>query len=136
MTDPIADMLTRIRNAQAVKKGEVLVPFSKIKMAIAKILQEEGYIEDRQVVKTTNKLGSEFEMIKINLLYSEDDRQPVIRQIKKISKPGCRVYVNHSQLPHVLGGYGIAIVSTSQGLMTNKRAKKEKIGGELICEIY
>lgn len=136
MTDPIADMLTRIRNAQAVNKAEVIIPFSKMKMSIAEILIKEGFIESAEMAKETNRFDTEFSVIKVKLRYSKKDKTPIIRQIKRISKPGRRVYLNHQQLPHVLGGIGIAIVSTSRGLMTNKDARLQKVGGEILCEVY
>ena len=136
MTDPIADMLTRIRNAQAVNKGEVIIPFSKLKMGMAEILVKEGFIESAKMAKETNRFDTEFSVIKVKLRYSKRDKTPIIRQIKRISKPGRRVYLNHQELPHVLGGIGIAIISTSKGLMTNNEARKQKVGGEVLCEIY
>lgn len=129
MTDPIADMLTRIRNAQAVRKAEVMIPHSKLKLRLAQILKEEGYVRSVDVVKT----GSLSE-IKVELKY--DNSLGVIRGIKRVSKPGHRVYVGSKELPHVLNGLGLAVVSTSQGLMTNKEARQKKLGGELLCEIY
>jgi len=136
MTDPIADMLTRIRNAQAVNKGEVIIPFSKLKMEIAKILTKEGFIESAEMTKEINRFNTEFSVIKVKLRYSDKDKTPIIRQIKRISKPGRRVYLNYQKLPHVLGGVGIAIISTSKGLMTNNEARHQKVGGEVLCEIY
>lgn len=127
-TDPIADMLTRIRNASAVKKPEVVIPFSKIKFAIAQILTEEGY------VKKAEKKDDNFGQIIIKLKYEND--RAAIKDIKRISKTGRRVYVGKDRLPNVLNNLGIAIVSTSKGLMTNKKAQKEGLGGEVICEIY
>ena len=129
MTDPIADMLTRIRNASAVNKPEVVLPYSKQKYNIAKLLLEEGYI--RGVEKSKNK----FDEIIIKLRYRKD-KTPYISHIKRISKPGRRVYIGKDDLPVILNNIGIAIISTSRGLLTNKKAKKMKIGGEIICEIY
>ncbi|MFA6410540.1 MAG: 30S ribosomal protein S8 [Candidatus Buchananbacteria bacterium] len=131
MTDPIADMLTRVRNALAVRKPEVVLPFSKIKMAIAEILKQHGYV--KQVEKIENP-GTKFNEIRIVLKYN--GKEPAIENLKRISKPGRRVYVSKDKLPVVLNSLGIAIVSTPQGLMTNKEAKKKNLGGELICEIY
>ncbi len=125
MTDPIADMLTRIRNAAAAKKREVALPNSKIKFTIAKILEKEGYLED---VKNDGKELS-FTIRFVNGLAAVTD-------IKRISKPGRRVYRKHDELPMVLSGRGIAIISTSQGLMTNVEAKMRSLGGEIVCEIY
>ncbi len=136
MTDPIADMLTRIRNAQAVNKQEVIIPFSRVKMAIAKILSKEGFISSIEEIKEVNKNGFEFGMIKVGLRYSEEDKKPLIHSIKRISKPGCRVYQKYNELPHVLGGLGIAVISTPNGIMTNKEARIQKVGGEIICEVF
>ncbi len=136
MTDPIADMLTRIRNAQAVKIKTVVLPMSKIKHEIAKILEVDGWIEKVEIIKTKGKKNSSsvFNEIKIDLKYKNG--QPAITCLKKISTPGRRVYVNKNELPRVLNNLGIAIISTPKGLMTNKQAKKEGVGGEVICEIY
>lgn len=128
MTDPIADMLTRLRNALAVKKAEVIIPCSKIKLAIADILKKNGYIVDYE--KTDDNYGE----IKVILKYR--DGKPAITFLKRISKPGRRVYVQKDELPVVLNSLGIAIISTPQGVMTNKSAKKAGIGGEILCEIY
>ncbi len=132
MTDPIADMLTRIRNASRVKKAEVFIPFSKIKLAIIKIMKSHGLIEGYSEIKPgeDNKFGG----IMINLKY--EDGKPAISSLKRISKPGRRVYVAKDEMPNVLNNFGLAIVSTSQGLFTNKEAKKMGLGGEVICEIY
>ena len=130
ITDPIADMLTRIRNAQAVKKSEVLIPFSNLKFEIAKILKHENYIENLEKIEE-----AKFPQIKIVLKYSENG-QPAIASIKRVSKPGQRIYVSKNKLPKVLNNLGIAIISTSQGLMTNKEAQRKKVGGEVLCEIW
>ncbi len=129
MTDPISDMLTRIRNAQAVKKHEIVFPYSKIKFAIAKILEKEGYVKSVEQITE-----SKFPNIRINLLYAEDN-SPQIQSLKRVSKPGCRVYTKSSELPVVLSHFGIAIISTPNGLMTNKEARARHLGGEVICEI-
>ena len=129
MTDPIADMLTRIRNAVAVKKPEVILPFSKVKFNIAKLLEKENYV--RQVEKL--KIG-QFDQIKIVLKYQ--DGQPVIKHIKRISKPGQKIYIGSQEIPRVLNGYGLAVLSTSKGILTGKQARQENIGGELMCEIW
>lgn len=136
MTDPIADMLTRIRNAQAVKKETVVLPMSKIKLNIAKILERDGWINKVEVVKTKIKKnsGSVFNELKIDLKYKNS--QPAIISLKKISTPGRRIYANKNELPRVLNNLGVAIISTSQGIMTNKEAEKQGVGGEIICEIY
>lgn len=136
MTDPIADMLTRIRNASAVKKAEILLPMSKMKHKIALILKEEGWIYDVDIVKaSTDSAKSAFDQLKIVLKYKKSGRS-VITSIRRISKPGLRSYSKKLELPRVLNNFGIAIVSTSKGLMTNKQARKEGLGGEVICEIY
>jgi small subunit ribosomal protein S8 len=128
MTDPIADMLTRIRNASMARKEELLVPYSKIKFAIAKILEKEKYLKETAVVENG------FKELKIKLQYI--NKKPAISSIKRISKAGRRVYARKEELPRVLGGYGLAIVSTSKGVMTNKEARQLGLGGEVICEIY
>jgi len=129
MTDPIADMLTRIRNAQAVRKGSALVPYAKIKMSLANILVKEGYI------LAADKIGNDVKPeIKITLKYI--NKESVLKNLKRISKPGRRIYMKKKSLPYVLNNLGIAIVSTSQGLMTNKDARQKNLGGEIICEIY
>lgn len=129
MTDPIADMLTRIRNASMIHKPEVVLPFSKIKLAIAKILVREGYLT--RVIE--NKEGSKGHLV-LDLKY--DDGQPAIHTLKRVSRPGHRKYVKSAEMKSVLNGYGFAILSTPRGVMTDKDAIKAKIGGELICEIY
>jgi small subunit ribosomal protein S8 len=134
MTDPIADMLTRMRNALAVNKEEVVLPMSKIKLNIAKILEQGGWIEKTEVISTASK-KSKFDEIKIILKYNKNGR-PSIEHLKRISKPGLRVYAGKDKLPKVLNNFGIAIISTPEGLMTNKEAAKKGLGGEVICEIY
>lgn len=126
MTDPIADFLTRLRNASMVDKKFVEAPFSNIKMKIAEILGEEGYIEDVQ---------REDKRIVVKLKY-DNIGKPKITGIRRLSKPGQRIYKSKSELPKVLGGYGLAIISTSKGLKTNKEARKSGEGGEVICEIW
>ena len=130
MNDPIADMLTRIRNAQVARHDTVTIPASNMKKAIAKILLDEGYIKSVENVNDGLQ-GS----IKINLKYL-DKKQPVIVGLRRISKPGLRVYATCEELPKVLGGLGIAIVSTSRGVMTDRAARKENIGGEVLCYIW
>ncbi|MBU1164670.1 30S ribosomal protein S8 [Patescibacteria group bacterium] len=132
MTDPIADMLTRIRNSQAVNKPEVVLPFSKVKFEVAKILSEEGYLKKIEKVESQTGFGDE---IRIVLKYVEP-KKGAITKIQRISKPGRRVYATKDDLPRVLNNLGIALISTSQGLMTNKKAKKIGVGGEVICEVY
>lgn len=135
--DPIADMLTSIRNAIAVKKETVLVPFSKIKFEIAKILQREGFIEKVEKIKRKIRKGKTKPkpFLQIHLKYYED-KTPAIFGLKRVSKPGQRIYLPYKKIKKVKGGYGIAIISTSKGLMTDKEARKNKIGGEVICEVW
>lgn len=128
MTDPISDMLTRIRNAQAVKKSEVVLPFSKVKFAIAKILESEGY-----VTKAEQITERKFPQLRVELKYQNS--QPKIQSVKRVSKPGRRVYAKSSDLPRVLSDFGFAIISTPNGMMTNKEARARRLGGEVICEI-
>ena len=128
MTDPIADMLTRIRNASMIGKKEVVFPYSKIKLAIANILVQNGYLKKVEEIKDKHT------SILISLKY--DNGQPVIHHIKRLSKPGRRNYVKSDEIKEVLNGFGLSILSTSHGLMTHKQAKKAKVGGELLCEIY
>jgi len=137
MTDPIADMLTRIRNASMTGKREVVLPMSKIKHEIAKILKKEGWILDEEVMKNSSDKNSTsvFDELKLVLKYKSSGRS-VITSIKRISKPGLRVYTDKNNLPKVLNNLGMAIISTSSGLMTNKEARKKGLGGEIICEIY
>jgi small subunit ribosomal protein S8 len=134
MTDPIADMLTRIRNAMAVKKPEVVLPFSRIKLEIAEILKTNGYVSQVKKVEKGED-GNTHAQINIGLKYI-GGKEPAISKLSRVSKPGLRVYAKKDNLPVVLNNIGIAIISTSQGLMTNKEAKKKHLGGEVICEIY
>ncbi len=130
VTDPIADMLTRIRNANQMRYKEVEVPASRLKLEIARILKEEGFIADYKVKK--NEVQS---IIVLYLKYS-DKKERVITGLKRISKPGLRVYAKAEELPRVLNGLGIAIVSTSKGVMTDKQARKESLGGEVLAYIW
>jgi small subunit ribosomal protein S8 len=130
MTDPVADFLTRIRNGNMVMHQTVDVPGSKMKVGLAKILKEEGYIKDFEYIED-GKQG----VIRIYLKYGPN-KEKVITGLKRISKPGLRVYVQKDEVPKVLGGLGTAIVSTSKGLMTDKKARKEGLGGEVICYIW
>ena len=127
MTDPIADMLTRIRNSSAARRSEVAVPYSKVKFAIAKILEKTGYLAGVETKDDTGEMS-------IRLRY--DGRAPAFESIRRISKPGRRVYATSGELPTVRSGSGIAVISTSQGLMTNVEAKTRRLGGEIICEIF
>ena len=128
MTDPIADMLTRIRNAYHVRKHEATFPYSKLKMKICEILVREGYLEKAQANEEKHP------QIVVTLKYS--GRQAALESIKRISKPGSRYYIQVDAIAKVLNGYGITILSTSKGLMTGKEARAAKLGGELICEVY
>ena len=130
VNDPIADMLTRIRNAQVAKHDSVTMPASNMKKNIAKLLLEEGYIKSYEFIDDGLQ-GN----IKITLKYL-DKKQPVIVGLKRISKPGLRVYASCEDLPKVLGGLGIAIISTSKGIMTDKAARKENLGGEVLCYVW
>ena len=130
ITDPIADMLTRIRNAVMVQHDSVLIPSSKMKIAIAKRLKEEGFITDYEAVRDKSR-----RMIKIHLKYDENNR-PIINGLERVSKPGLRVYVGSKEIPRIYGGLGIAIVSTSKGVMTGQKAWREGIGGELLCYVW
>lgn len=129
-TDPIADMLTRIRNANIVSHTEVEMPSSKLKVELAKLLKEEGYISN-YAVKEVGK----FKVLNIELKYDEKSK-PVISNLRRISRPGLRNYCKSKNLPQVLGGMGIAIVSTSKGLLTDRKARKENIGGEILCYVW
>ena len=131
MSDPIADMLTRIRNANTPKHDTVDVPSSKIKLAIAQILLDEGYIKKFDVIEDGN-----FKTIHITLKYGEDKNEKIISGIKRISKPGLRVYAGKENLPKVLGGLGIAILSTNQGIITDKKARQLQVGGEVLAFIW
>ncbi|MEI6288281.1 MAG: 30S ribosomal protein S8 [bacterium] len=133
MTDPIADMLTRIRNAIRVRKTEVAIPFSKLKLGLLKILKQEGFVSGYEELKVGED-GNKFGGLIVKLKYNEG--QSAIASIKRVSKPGRRVYAAKDELPKVLNNYGIAIISTSAGLMTNREARKAGLGGEVVCEIY
>ena len=130
MTDPIADMLTRIRNAQRASHESVDIPSSKLKVNIAKVLKSEGYIKNFRVLPD-GKQG----VLRIFLKY-DDQGRPVIEGLKRISKPSRRVYAGYEDIPRVLNGYGISIVSTSKGIMTDKKARRMKVGGEILCAVW
>jgi len=130
MTDPIADMLTRIRNGAMAKKETVDIPSSNVKVEIAKVLKAEGYISAYKVLKDS-KQG----ILNVALKYDEN-KKSVVEGIKRVSKPGSRVYVNTDSVPKVINGYGIAILSTSKGLMVDREARKSKIGGEILCNVW
>jgi len=128
MTDPVSDMLTRIRNAQSAAKVEVHMPSSKLKVAIGKVLKDEGYIEDYTVANDGNKAA-----LTVVLKYYQG--KPVIDRIKRVSRPGLRIYKSKDELPEVLGGLGVAIVSTSKGVMTDRAARMSGLGGEVLCTV-
>ena len=131
MSDPIADMLTRIRNANAAKHDTVDVSSSKMKLAIAKILLDEGYIKAYDIIEDGN-----FKTIRITLKYGVDKNDKIITGIKRISKPGLRVYAGKDELPKVLGGLGVAIISTNQGVITDKKARELNVGGEVLAFVW
>ena len=130
MTDPIADILTRIRNACMVSYDKTLVPSSKVKIEILKILKDEGYIKDFCIIKDKWQ-----DSIEISLKYNHD-KSPVIKGLKRLSKPSCRVYSKSKDMPRVLNGYGINIISTSQGLVVDREARKKSLGGEILCSVW
>jgi small subunit ribosomal protein S8 len=129
-TDPIADMLTRIRNANIAKHADLELPHSKLKEQLAVLLKSEGYIEDHSVKEVGN-----FKVLHIDLKYNEKE-QPIITNLKRVSKPGLRIYRKSKNIPKVFDGLGIAIVSTSKGLLTDRKARKENIGGEILCYVW
>ena len=131
MSDPIADMLTRIRNANTAKHDTVDIPSSKMKNAIAEILFNEGYITKYEIIEDGN-----FKTIRVTLKYGADKNEKIITGIKRISKPGLRVYANKNEIPKVLGGLGTAILSTNRGIITDKEARKLGVGGEVLCYIW
>jgi small subunit ribosomal protein S8 len=130
MTDPLADMLTRIRNASTARHEKVDIPASKLKLELARILKEEGYIKNYKLSKD-DKQGT----IRVFLKY-EENKRPVIEGIRRVSKPGRRVYAGNEEIPRMLGGLGISIVSTSRGLMTDQQARQQKVGGEILCSVW
>jgi small subunit ribosomal protein S8 len=130
MTDPIADMLTRIRNGVSSKHDSVSMPASKMKVAIAKVLRDEGFIRDYQVEPDGTR-----QMLKVQLSYT-GRKEPVLSGIKRVSKPGLRVYVQKREIPRVFGGLGIAILSTPEGVMTGQAARQKSIGGEVLCYVW
>ena len=129
VSDPIADMLTRIRNAVMVRHDSVLIPASRMKLSIAKILKEESFISDYEVVR-----GKPHRVIKIHLKY-DDKNQPVLSRLERVSKPGLRIYVGSKEIPRVCGGLAVAIVSTSKGVITGRQAWHQGVGGELLCYV-
>jgi len=130
MTDPIADMLTRIRNASKAKHEKVDIPSSKLKVEIAKILKDEGFVKNVKLVKDRRQ-----GVIRIYLKYT-DEESPVLQGLKRVSKPGCRVYAGNDAIPKVLDGLGTTILSTPKGVLTGKQAKKDNVGGEVLCQVW
>ncbi len=130
VSDPIADFLNRIKNAQKARFDKVDIPGSKIKTSIAQILKDEGYIKNFKYYQD-DKQG----VLRVQLKYTES-REGAIAGVKRISKPGCRVYVGHSEIPRVLNGLGVSILSTSKGIMTDSQARKQQVGGELLCSVW
>ncbi len=130
MTDPIADMLTRIRNASHARFDKVDVPFSKLKLEIARVLKEEGFIREYEFIKEGPQ-----GVIRVYLKYTPD-RAPVIHGIRRVSKPGLRKYAGHKNLPRVLSGLGVAVISTSRGVLTDKQARAQGVGGEILCYVW
>ena len=131
MTDPIADMLTRLRNANSAYHDSATMPYSKLKVSVAEILKQEGYIADYRVVPTE---GPQPEL-QVDLLYDRE-RQPGIRGIRRVSKPGLRIYTKSTEVPRVLGGLGTSILSTPRGVMTGRQARTQKVGGEVLCYVW
>ncbi len=132
MTDPIADLLTRIRNAIMAGHKVVEAPASNLKREVARILFEKGYILSYKIIEGEGPQG----ILKIALKYNPKSKKPAIKEIQRVSRPGLRQYIGVDEMPRILNGLGIAIISTSKGLMTDKEAKKEKIGGEVLCYVY
>lgn len=130
VTDPIADLLNRIRNGQKARFDKVDIPASRVKVTLARILKEEGYIKNFKFIKD-DKQG----ILRVHLKYAEN-REASLTGAKRVSKPGCRVYVGHEQIPRVLNGLGIMIISTSKGIMTDRQARRERVGGELLCSVW
>jgi len=130
VSDPIADMLTRIRNAIMARHDSVLIPASRMKLSIANILKEEGFINDYEVLR-----GKPHRVVKIYLKYG-DKNQPILSGLERVSKPGLRVHVQQKEIPRVYGGLGVAILSTSKGVMTGQQAWRQRIGGELLCYVW
>lgn len=128
-TDPISDMLTRIRNAIAAKKQELVLPYSKFKHSLAKLLLAEGFVSG------VNELPGRMKLLQINLKYGQGG-EPVISGIKRVSTPGQRIYLPSTKIPRTNGGFGITVVSTSKGLLTDKQARKDKFGGEVVCQVW
>ena len=132
MSDPIADMLTRIRNASAARLPDVSMPSSNMRASLAETLKESGYVDDFKV----EDIGSNKKVLSITLKYKGKSQTPVIEGLRRVSKPSCRVYVSSTEIPRVLGGLGVAILTTSSGLLTDREARKRNIGGELLCYVW
>ena len=130
MTDPLADMLARIRNAGRAGHDKVDIPASRMKIGLARIFKEEGFIKNYKVIKD-NRQG----ILRVYLRY-DDEQKPLIQRIERVSRPGLRVYVGHEDLPRVQGGLGVAVISTSKGVITDRQARKLKVGGEVLCQIW
>ncbi len=130
ISDPLADMLTRIRNARMVKFESLEMPNSKLRKGVVEILKNEGYISDYQIIKESGQ-----DVLKVTLKYDQN-RNPVISGLKRVSKPGCRVYVKSDKIPKVMSGLGIAIISTSSGILTDREARQKGVGGELLCTVW
>lgn len=130
VTDPIADMLTRVRNANLARHDHVLVPASKLKLEVAKVLKAQGYIQKYDLVDDKRQ-----GRLRIHLRYG-DDREPVISGLRRISKPGLRVYVDADHIPRVMGGLGVAVLSTSRGVLTDRDARRRRVGGEVLCYVW
>lgn len=131
INDIISDMLTKIRNANLAKHHVVQVPYTKMTISLAKVLQDEGFIYEYGIMKQNMK-----QYIVVSLKYKGKQRKPIITELKRVSKPGLKIYANNKELPKVLGGIGIAIISTSQGVMTDRKARQNGIGGEVLCYIW
>jgi len=129
LTDPVADFLTRVRNAIGARHQKVDIPASKLKLEIARILKEEGYISNFKVTEEEGR-----RVLRVYLKYSNNN-EAAINALKRVSRPGCRVYVGHSEIPRVMGGLGINILTTPKGVMTGRQARREKVGGEVLCEV-
>jgi len=136
MSDPIADMLTRIRNAQGVEKVDVTMPASKLKVAIAEVLKDEGYIDDFEVLNAAAVEGAaQFKKPELRIGLKYYAGRPVIERLERVSRPGLRIYKGRQDIPQVMNGLGVAIVSTSRGVMTDRKARTEGVGGEVICYV-
>lgn len=129
-TDPIADMLTRLRNGSMAKHATVEIPFSKVKLALAKILQDEGYVSGFDIAEQNNR-----KLLRLHMKY-DSERRPVLNGLRRVSRPGLRVYAGMHDIPRVLGGIGTVVVSTNRGIMTGQEARKRHLGGELIAEVW